>query len=138
LIEIGSENLTAELKKHAPNGIDFYFDNVGSTHLEAALEVLNKFGRVSCCGMISTYNEAQPGPANLTRIITKQLHLQGLLVSNFFQDKRIGEFGRDMSAWLASGAIKAEETIVDGFENTPQAFISLFSGKNNGKMLVKL
>lgn len=131
-----SSDLTKTLREKCPDGLDFYFDNVGSTHLEAALEVLNVHGRISACGMIATYNKAMPGPPNLSRLITKRLHLQGLLVVDFFP--RAGEFAKQMGEWIKEGKIKNEETIVEGFENIPDAFIGLFSGKNQGKMVVKV
>mmetsp|Transcript_4312 Transcript_4312/g.7003 ORF Transcript_4312/g.7003 Transcript_4312/m.7003 type:complete len:334 (+) Transcript_4312:72-1073(+) len=131
-----TSDLTKTLREKCPDGLDFYFDNVGSTHLEAALEVLNVHGRISACGMIATYNKAMPGPPNLSRIITKRLHLQGLLVVDFFP--RAGEFAKQMGEWIKEGKIKNEETIVEGFENIPDAFIGLFSGKNQGKMVVKV
>jgi len=120
------------------NGIDVYFDNVGGDHLEAALAELNVGGRVAMCGAISQYNatEATPAPRNLMLAIGKQLTLRGFLVGG--QRQHRGEFAERMSAWLADGSVRYDETVVDGLENAPQAFIDLLDGANTGKMLVRL
>ena len=130
-------SLTAELGKHCPNGIDVYFENVGGTHLEAALEHMNNFGRIALCGMISHYNETTPssGPRNLRIAVRKRLTLTGFIVSDHLE--RQAQFYADMSAWIAAGKIKWQETIFDGIENAPKAFIVLFKGENFGKMLVR-
>ena len=132
------DNLTKAVAAHTPDGIDIYFENVGGAHLETALALLNNFGRMPVCGMISQYNatEAMPGPANMANIIGKRLKLQGFIVSDFIS--RLSEFYADMGAWAAEGKIKWNETIVDGIEKTPDAFIGLFTGENLGKMLVKV
>lgn len=131
-------DLKAELGKHCPNGIDIYFENVGGDHLEAALTHMNNNGRIPVCGMISQYNAtaAVPGPSNLGLIIGKRLKLQGYIVSDY--RARAGEFYADMKEWIAAGQIKWQETVVEGIENAPTAFIGLFTGDNMGKMLVKL
>lgn len=119
-------------------GIDVYFDNVGGEHLEAALSVLNVGGRVAMCGAISQYNstEAPAAPRNLAVAIGKQLTLRGFLVGG--QRQHAAEFAGQMAAWLADGTVRYDETIVDGLENAPQAFIDLLDGANTGKMLVRL
>lgn len=131
-------DLKAELGKHCPNGIDIYFENVGGDHLEAALTHMNNNGRIPVCGMISQYNatESVPGPSNLGLIIGKRLKLQGYIVSDY--RARAGEFYADMKEWIAADQIKWQETVVEGIENAPSAFIGLFTGDNMGKMLVKL
>lgn len=120
------------------NGIDVYFDNVGGDHLEAALAELNVGGRVAMCGAISQYNatEATPAPRNLMLAIGKQLTLRGFLVGG--QRQHSAEFAERMSAWLADGSVRYDETVVDGLENAPQAFMDLLDGANTGKMLVRL
>jgi NADPH-dependent curcumin reductase CurA len=131
-------NLTAELGRLCPNGIDVYFENVGGKHLEAALANMNDFGRIVVCGMISTYNATapQPGPRNLGTIIGKRLLLQGFIVSDRYD--RLTEYHADLANWIAEDKITWRETIVEGLENAPQAFIGLFTGQNFGKMLVKV
>ena len=131
-------NLTAELRNHCPNGIDIYFENVGGKHLEAVLEVMNTFGRIPVCGMISQYNqtEPQPGPRNLTSIIGKRLLLKGFIVSDHYD--RLPQFYADMNRWIRGGKIVWEETILEGLQNAPKAFVGLFTGENLGKMLVRV
>ena len=128
-----------QLEKAAgPAGIDVYFDNVGGEHLEAALAVLNVGGRVAMCGAIAQYNSTEPTPAprNLMLAIGKQLTLRGFLVGG--QRQHSAEFFEKMSAWLADGTVQYDETVVDGLENAPQAFMDLLDGGNTGKMLVRL
>ncbi|MEM7798815.1 MAG: NADP-dependent oxidoreductase [Chloroflexota bacterium] len=133
-----SGELIRAVKALAPDGIDIYFENVGGMHLEAAMALLNINGRIPVCGMISGYNDTSPtpGPSNLFNIIGKRLLLKGFIVSDY--DSQIGDFYRDMGSWLKSGEIKLQETIVEGIENMPQAFIGLFTGENLGKMVVKV
>lgn len=119
-------------------GIDVYFDNVGGEHLEAALSALTVGGRVAMCGAISQYNSTEPTPAprNLMQAIGKQLTLKGFLVGGYWQ--HMGEFVEAVSGWLADGTIRYDETVVDGLENAPQAFMDLLDGANTGKMLVRI
>jgi len=127
------------LRSLAPNGIDLYFDNVGGDHLEAAIGSLRNFGRVSLCGAISQYNSTgpTPGPRNFEgNVIRKRLEVRGFIVSDH-QDERVA-FERDMTGWISSGKVKVLETIYEGFSSLPDAFLGLFSGSNNGKMLVAL
>jgi NADPH-dependent curcumin reductase CurA len=121
----------------APDGIDVYFDNVGGDHLDAAFALARNHARFAICGMIQGYNDPKP-PAfrYIVRIIAARIRVQGFLVIDY--QSRMGEFYRDMSAWIASGAIKSHVTIVDGLEQAPEAFLGLFSGANTGKMLVRL
>jgi NADPH-dependent curcumin reductase CurA len=128
-----------QLEKAAGSaGIDVYFDNVGGEHLEAALAVLNVGGRVAMCGAIAQYNSTQPTPAprNLMQAIGKQLTLRGFLVGGQRQHAR--EFAEKMAGWLADGTVRYDETVVDGLENAPQAFMDLLDGAITGKMLVRL
>ncbi|GAB49278.1 NADP-dependent oxidoreductase [Mobilicoccus pelagius] len=126
------------LREAAPDGIDVYFDNVGGDHLEAAIDVLNPEGRVTLCGAIAQYNETEPpcAPRNLALAIGKRLRLQGFLVGPYFD--KMGEYAEKMSAWLADGSVQFDETVREGLENAPQAFIDLLRGANTGKMVVKL
>jgi NADPH-dependent curcumin reductase CurA len=127
-----------QLARACPDGIDIYFDNVGGDHLQAALALMNPFGRIPACGMISQYNNAtpQPGPNNLTNIVRQRLTLRGFIISDHL-DRR-ADFLRDMSGWLREGKVKSQETVVQGLENAPRAFMGLLHGENTGKMLVKL
>lgn len=131
-------NLTKALAAAAPKGVDIYFDNVGGAHLEAALNIMRPFGRIPVCGMISGYNDTTPapGPANLVMVIPKRLRIQGFIVMDHIG--LMPDFIRDMGAWIAAGKVTWRETVMDGIDKTPEAFLSLFSGANSGKMLVKL
>jgi NADPH-dependent curcumin reductase CurA len=131
-------NLTDALLRAAPLGIDVYFDNVGGAHLEAALAAANQFARFALCGMISVYNatEVPYGPRNMMFAVGKSIRLEGYTVSNYFN--LIPEFERDMTGWMHEGKVTWKETVVQGIENAPTAFLKLFKGENFGKTLVKL
>ncbi|HJN92571.1 MAG TPA: NADP-dependent oxidoreductase, partial [Dehalococcoidia bacterium] len=131
-------NLLEALGETCPEGIDIYFDNVGGDHLEAALEHMKDFGRISACGSISLYNleDPAPGPTNLSQIIRKRLTIKGFIVSDHM-DRR-AEFQRDMLRWLGEGQVVDHETVVEGLENAPSAFMGLFTGENVGKMIVQV
>ncbi len=131
-------SLSKALAAACPNGIDIYFDNVGGDHLTAALNVLNDFGRIAACGMISQYNAAEPppGPPNLINIVGRRLRMQGFIVADHFD--LYPAFLDDMTEWMGAGKITWKETVLEGLENAPQAFLNLFTGDNFGKMLVKL
>ncbi|WP_028113625.1 NADP-dependent oxidoreductase [Ferrimonas kyonanensis] len=131
-------SLSDAIATAAPQGIDVYFENVGGDHLEAVLNHMNDHGRIAVCGMIAQYNdtEAQPGPANLANLIIKKLKMEGFIVFDHWD--HYGEFAAQMGQWLAEGKIQAQETVYHGLEQAANAFIGLFEGKNNGKMLVKL
>ncbi len=133
-----AKNVIAEVGRLCPQGIDVYFENVGGVHLEAALEHMNDYGRIVLCGMISGYNATEPvaGPANLFQIILKRLTMQGFIVTDHFDNML--QFYEDMGKWTTAGKIKWKETVVEGLENAPGAFVGLFRGQNFGKMLVKI
>jgi NADPH-dependent curcumin reductase CurA len=131
-------DLRAELKRGAPEGLDVYFDNVGGDHLQAAISCMREFGRIALCGAISMYNDTEvaPGPTNLPRAIGLGLNIHGFLVRHYNHMK--DDFRRDMGAWLADGSIVYRETVFEGIESAPEAFIGLFTGANIGKAVVKL
>lgn len=132
------DGLIAALRSAAPKGIDVYFDNVGGDHFQAAIECARPFARMAICGMISQYNdtEPRPGPNNVIQIVGKQLQIRGFIVSTHAD--MLPDFQRDMVTWITGGQMKFEETVMEGIENAPNAFMGLFSGRNTGKMLVKL
>ena len=121
----------------APDGIDVYFDNVGGDHLDAALALARNNARFAICGMIESYNSGQPTSLRfIMRVIAARIMMKGFIVFDYFP--RMAEFYSDMAPWVASGAVKSRETVVDGLENMPNAFLGLFKGENIGKMLVRL
>jgi NADPH-dependent curcumin reductase CurA len=126
------------LRDLAPDGVDVYFDNVGGDHLEAAIAALNDHGRVVACGSVSTYNatEPTPGPRNMFAVVTKRLRLEGFIISDHYD--RFRDFHAEAAVWVADGRLRYRETIVDGVENAPAAFLGLLAGENVGKMLVRV
>lgn len=130
------DDLSAALAEAAPDGVDVYFENVGGEHLRAALNNMNPFGRIAACGMISTYNEAKPGPDNLMLIVGKKLRMQGFIVSDHGDMRE--QFLSDMESWLQAGEIETRETVVEGLDKAVAAFQGLFSGDNFGKMIVRV
>jgi NADPH-dependent curcumin reductase CurA len=122
----------------APEGIDIYYDNVGGEHLEAAIGALRPHGRAALCGAISQYNSESPalGPRNLELLIGKRLTLRGFLVGDHLESQPA--FLAEVGGWLAEGRIRLAETVFDGVENAPAAFIGLMRGENLGKMLVRV
>ncbi|MGW4335011.1 NADP-dependent oxidoreductase [Rhodococcus koreensis] len=127
-----------QLRGLAGDGIDVYFDNVGGDHLEAALDVMRPGGRAALCGAIAAYNatERTPGPDNMVNIISRGLTLEGFTLGNYTHV--FPEFAAKMGPWLASGDVVHDETVVDGIENSVDAFLQLMRGANVGKMLVKV
>jgi NADPH-dependent curcumin reductase CurA len=126
------------LRDLAPDGIDVYFDNVGGETLEAAIGALRRNGRIVACGAISRYNaaEAPPGPRNLFMVVTKRLRMQGFIV--FDHHDRYPAFLEEVAPRVADGTIVHRESVVDGIERAPEAFIGMLEGANLGKMLVRV
>jgi len=119
-----------------PKGIDVYFDNVGGETLEIAVSLINKFGRIILCGAISQYeNVKTPGP-NLSSLIGKEVKIQGFIVSTY--SSRFPDAIKDLVTWILQGKIKTKETVLNGIESVPDAFLSLFKGSNIGKTVVQL
>jgi NADPH-dependent curcumin reductase CurA len=133
-----ADDLTAAVRGAFPEGIDVYFENVGGEHLVAALNNMRLNGRIPLCGMIDQYNAtAMPqGPGNLAIAIGMSLTLRGFIVSNHADMQPA--FLEDMTKWVKEGKMKWRETILEGIERAPEAFIGLFKGDNFGKMLVKV
>jgi NADPH-dependent curcumin reductase CurA len=121
----------------APDGIAVYFDNVGGDHLDAAMALARNNARFAICGMIEGYNATTPMSFRfIQRIIAARISLKGFIVLDYMP--RMAEFYAEMGPWVVSGAVKSRETVVEGLENMPDAFLGLFKGTNIGKMLVKL
>ena len=132
------DNLVLLLKSLAPEGYDLYFDNVGGNFLESAIYRMKNYGRIVICGRISQMNATTPGEGlkNMAHVLVKRLTIRGFLIFDHFNDK--DDFEKDMKNWISNKQIKWKETIVEGIENAPQAFLNLLNGKNIGKMLVKI
>ncbi len=130
-------DLEGQLRAAAPEGVDVYFENVGGDSLRAALSVLNPFGRIAACGMVSAYNEAQPGPDNLFQIVGKKLAVRGFIVSDHGARRPV--FERHAAALLREGRFVLAETVVQGIERTFDAFLQVLgSGTHLGKLVVRL
>jgi NADPH-dependent curcumin reductase CurA len=137
VVDYKAQPILKGLAAAAPDGIDVYFDNVGGDHLDAALAVARKDSRFAICGMIEGYNATEPMCFRfIMRVIAMRIRIQGFIYTDYMG--RLGEFYSDMGALLASGQVKSRDTVVEGLEKTPDAFLGLFSGQNTGKMLVKL
>jgi len=126
-----------QLPALVPGGVDVFFDNVGGDHLTAALDVMNDGGRVALCGAIAGYNATDrlPGPDNMANLITRGLMLKGFTLGGYLHHG--AEFRELMTGWFADGKIAYDETVVDGIENAPQAFLDMMAGANTGKMVVR-
>jgi NADPH-dependent curcumin reductase CurA len=137
-IDYRAGGLKQQLAVAAPEGIDVYFDNVGGEHLRVAISALRTHGRVALCGAISQYNATGPvtGPDNLVMAIGKRLSLRGYLV--FDHDDLTEEYVDLATQWLKEGSLRNEQTVVDGIDNAPHAFLDMLRGVNTGKMLVRL
>ncbi|MFQ6004841.1 MAG: NADP-dependent oxidoreductase [Woeseia sp.] len=133
-----SESLPASIKFVCPDGIDIDFENVGGDIFEAALWNMRDFGRVALCGMIANYNDdqPQPGPRGMMAIIGRRLTVRGFIVTD--HPDACEEYVARASAWLAEGKLKYRETISEGVESAPAAFIGMLKGRNTGKQIVQL
>ncbi|GAA4899692.1 NADP-dependent oxidoreductase [Ferrimonas pelagia] len=132
------DNLSQALAALAPEGLSFYFDNVGGEHLEAAIGNMQDNGQLVICGMIDLYNSdgSIGGPRNMTEIIRRRLTIKGFIATDHMAD--FGEFAAEVGGAMAQGQLHAQETVYQGLDSTFEAFLGLFSGANTGKMLVKL
>jgi hypothetical protein len=133
-----TQNMTEAIAKACPEGVDIYFDNAGGEISEAVLFNINKFSRTVNCGAISVYNSTEIPKSTSVQpfLIKKSSSMQGFVISNYV-DKH-SEGIKQLAEWLHQGKLKYIETIVDGFDQIPNAFIDLFKGKNKGKMIVKV
>lgn len=133
-----TENMQAAIAEACPNGVDVYFDNVGGKISDGVIFNINKFARIIICGSISVYNATQLpiGPRLQGVLLVNSALMKGFIVNDFAADfpKAIAQ----LTQWYTEGKIKNKETVVEGFENIPQAFLGLFDGSNTGKMMVKI
>ncbi len=129
--------LYEDLQVAAPKGIDVVFENVGGPVLDAALGLMNPFGRVTICGLVSQYNAAEPyGIRHMRSVLTNRLRMQGFIVSDRMElwPRALAELGE----WVADGKIKYRESVAHGLERAPRAFLGMLRGENFGKQLVEL
>lgn len=133
-----ADNFRAQLKAACPNGVDVYFDNVGGTVSDHVLSLINDGARIPICGQIALYNltKLDVGPRIQTLILIHRALMKGFIVSDY--RKRNGEAIKDLSQWVAEGKLKSRETIIEGFEKIPEAFLGLFRGDNIGKCVVQV
>ncbi len=131
-------DLTQSIKTACPDGVDIYFDNVGGKISDAVLNNINKHARIPVCGYISMYNETMQvlGPYVQPVLVSKSALMQGFIVGDFAD--KFAEAKKQLFNWLRDGKLTYHETIINGFEQIPQAFLGLFEGKNEGKMIVKI
>jgi NADPH-dependent curcumin reductase CurA len=131
-------NIRKPLRKSCPDGVDVYFDNVGGEISDAVIYQINDFARIVLCGQISLYNQNRLvlGPRLLSQLIIHRARMQGYIVYDYA--KRYPEARRELKKWIQTGKLINTEQIIDGFEKLPDALISLFSGANTGKLIVRV
>lgn len=137
VINYKTQNLPEELKRVAPDGVDCYFDNVGGSMASEIIQQMKRFGRIVCCGYISSYNSGSEEllPEVLSYFIGKELQMQGLRVY-MFRDQ-FNDAISTMLEWIREGKLKYKETVTVGFEKIPKAFIEMLEGRNIGKAIVE-
>lgn len=134
-------DLAAKLKEACPDGIDVYFENVGGAVFEAVFPLFNFFARMPVCGLIAQYNATEAytpkwAPMLMRNVLTKRLTIRGFIVTDFAPLR--ADFLRDMSQWVREGKVKYKESVTDGIDNAPTAFMGLLKGANFGKQLVRV
>ncbi|PAU95321.1 NADP-dependent oxidoreductase [Aliifodinibius salipaludis] len=133
-----TEDMGAVIAEACPNGVDIYFDNVAGEISDGVHQHINQFGRIVNCGAIAHYNATSMpmGPRVEPMLIKKSALMQGFIVGNY--EEKFPEAVKQLAQWLGEGKLEHSETIVEGFDNIPQAFLDLFDGKNKGKMVVQV
>lgn len=139
VINYKTESVEEMLNEHAPDGVDCYFDNVGGEITSTVFNRMRENGRIAICGAISVYNspfdEWPTTPILLPAFTLKQLTMRGFIVKRY--SDRFGEGMMQLLQWSGEGSIKYRETVTEGFENMPQAFIEMLEGECFGKAIVK-
>jgi NADPH-dependent curcumin reductase CurA len=138
VIDYKSEDITTQLGKLCPDGVDVFFDNVGGDTLEAGITHMADFGRIVLCGAIAGYNDETPapGPRNLMILITRRIRMQGFIVIDYLT--RAEEAYTALAQWVSAGEIAWRDDIQEGFDNIPATLQRLFDGRNTGKQLLNL
>ena len=137
-IDYKSEDVKKALRKHCPEGLNVYFDNVGGTILEAALANLARGARIVICGAISQYNNTGPiaGPSNYMSLLVNRATMKGMMVFDYAD--RYPQAGAEMAEWMAAGKLKSREDIVEGLATFPETLLKLFKSENTGKLMLKV
>lgn len=137
-INYRTDDVGMALDSACPEGIDVYFDNVGGVITDAVIDRIAMGGRISLCGQISQYNleEPEPGPRNIGLLVGRMARMEGFLVTQFAQHHDMAR--QRIAGWLNEGKIKYREDVVEGIENAPKAFMGMMTGKNFGKLLIKV
>ncbi|NEN24959.1 NADP-dependent oxidoreductase [Cryomorpha ignava] len=132
-----NEDIKGAIAEACPDKVDIYFDNVGGPISDAVVANINFHARIALCGQISLYNatETPKGPRLQPMLLTRSVLMQGFIVGNY--SDRFPEGIKQLAEWVKEGKLTFEETIVDGFDKLPEAFLGLFHGDNKGKMVVK-
>ncbi|MEO0500795.1 MAG: NADP-dependent oxidoreductase [Pseudomonadota bacterium] len=128
--------LDAAIRDAAPDGVDVIFENVGGDIFDAGLLNLNEGARVALCGLISEYNREPVGARNLWQLIVKSARIEGFLIRDFLDEFASGAV--EMGSWLADGRLAFDEHVELGLDQAVPAFLKLFSGANNGKMILQI
>jgi NADPH-dependent curcumin reductase CurA len=137
-VDYKAGDLRAALKAACPDGIDVYFDNVGGEILDICLGLINLHARIVICGAISQYNatSAPKGPANYLSLLVNRARMQGMIVFDYADRYHVA--AKEMGGWMAAGKLQGREDIVEGLETFPETLLKLFSGENNGKLVLKV
>jgi len=136
-VDYKAGGLYASLKAAAPSGVDVCFENVGGEVFDTVLALMNPYSRITVCGLVSQYNATEPyAMKNLRSVLVNRIRMQGFIVSDRMElwPRAIGE----LAGWLKAGRLKYRESVAEGLENAPGAFIGMLKGQNFGKQLVKL
>lgn len=131
-------DISAEIARAAPEGVDVYFDNVGGEMLEAILPLMRLHGRVPVCGMVGQYNDADHpyGVKTLWQLVVNRIRMQGFITYDF--PDVLDRAQAELDGWVAEGKLRPLANLRDGFEKLPEAFIDLMSGRTIGKTLVRI
>ncbi|GAB3543993.1 NADP-dependent oxidoreductase [Noviherbaspirillum agri] len=137
-IDYKNESVREGLKKHCPQGVDVYFDNVGGDILDDVLTRINLKARIIICGAISQYNNTTPvkGPANYLSLLVNRARMEGIVVFDYADRYHVGV--AEMAKWMKEGSFKTREDIVEGLDKFPEALLMLFEGKNFGKLILQV
>ena len=137
-INYKTESVEQKLSEHCPHGVDIYFDNVGGSTSDAAIDLISDRGRVIVCGQISQYNlpEQDTGPRNLWQLLRHQATIEGFTVGRYSNRSDVAR--ERLTRLVQQNKLKYKEDVIEGLENAPSAFIGMMNGQNFGKLLIKV